>query len=1081
VIDTETLPGPAQPLRLLFWRFYRDPPGAAQPGATCIEEGVAYPDDLPETDPDGWNLILSWTADRAAEVAVGFPARVRLEPVSWLLQERFFRYGFAHRDRCALVGFNLLFDLGRLALHWPPAKGEYRGGYSLCFWGDFDESGRWHDMKHRGRLRLRALDPRRTLFSWASRGHNDPDPPRGPGRFVDLRTLAFALTDRPHTLESACAAFGDHYEKKDVDYDELSGELLDYALADVRHTATLYRNCLVELTRHRGVELEAHRLYSPATVGARYLEALGLRRPLLKFTGLSVDELGWRRPGWSSPVAGEDEPRGDLDPLILGYSMSAFYGGRAEARIVRTEVPVVLTDMTSMYTTVNALLGSFQLLRADRIKVVDATKHVRRLVAHPGLFERCFTAELWREIGFTLVELEPDGDLLPSRAHYDPASADYAIGLNPISYQGRLWYMLPDVVAAVILSPFEHGAMKVPRIVRVLRLEPRGEQAGLRPVALRGGRIVDPLIDEPFVCMIEERHRVLADESLDPEECGRRPLFLKITASATSYGALARFDRREAGKPVELTVYGPDAEPRRMTSRTPEDPGPFCFPPIAASTTAGARLMLALLERLVRDHGGHYAFCDTDSMAIVATPNGGRIRCRTADGADTINALAWPTVEGLLARFAPLNPYDRELVPALWKIEADSLTRPLWCYAISAKRYVLHRRTNKQPRLVAAIDTTDAPDTDDPASLAEQLADWSEHGLGLYLDPTAPDPDTPRRDDRGRRLWVAKAWEWILANARGLNPPLPPWATSYALTRFTVSSPRVEAWFAGYNATRPRPERIRPGTFGLLAHPHPLTAPGVPLPAATYEPNPDRWPALNWYDRRGGKPLRVTTLNPDDDPEARAEALARGDVPIQLLRDVLSNYAQRAEHKSLDPNGQPAGPATEGLLQRRSITSNPHLTELTGKEGNKLQERATGEVQDPDDYRNTYGPRSGTWPLVVRVLHEIDVPQIVELTGFSRSAVYGVLHGSIPRTNRARVYEEVAAAWATKQLTKLRPEARASTAERLAAYLAEHENRGEGRRCRWCQKPLDPTRRRDTRFCSGRCRWAAARAAPRAH
>jgi len=216
VFDTETLPGPAQPLRFLVWRFHRDPT-AGDGGVTCVEEGIAYPDDLPETAPEELRLLSAYAAAYAASVAPGFPARLRLEPVSWWLEERLFRYGYAHRDRCDLVGFNLLFDLGRLARYWAPAKGDYRGGYSLAFWGDFDESGRWHDRKHRGRLRLRAIDPRRTLFRWAARGRNDPDPDRGPGRFVDLRTLTFALTDRSHNLESACSAFGDPFEKADVD------------------------------------------------------------------------------------------------------------------------------------------------------------------------------------------------------------------------------------------------------------------------------------------------------------------------------------------------------------------------------------------------------------------------------------------------------------------------------------------------------------------------------------------------------------------------------------------------------------------------------------------------------------------------------------------------------------------------------------------------------------------------------------------------------------------------------------------------------------------------------------------------
>jgi hypothetical protein len=570
------------------------------------------------------------------------------------------------------------------------------------------------------------------------------------------------------------------YKKVEVDYEKLTPELLDYAREDVRHTALLYRNCLVELRRHEGVRLEPYRLYSPATVGARYLEAMGVRRPLLKFTGLSAEQLDW------DPPPQHEGPRGDLDPRLLGWAMGAFYGGRAEARIVRTPVPVALVDFTSMYPSVNALLGTWKLLTAERLRVVEATEPVRQLLADPNLLERCFEPALWRELGVTLVELEPEADILPARARYDPDAADFGIGVNPLGYEGRLWYALPDVVAAVVLSPLVHSAAKVPRIVRALRLEAEGVQDGLRSVRLRGGRLIDPLTDDPFVRMIEERQRVLADRGLSKEERTRLDRFLKITANATAYGVLARFDRRERAAAVPVTVYGPDNEPHDGSSETPEDPGPFCFPPVACSLTAAARLMLALLERLVRDAGGSYAFCDTDSMAIVASPRGRRIVCATATG-DRIRALSWAEVRRLLARFDGLNPYSRELVRSPWKAEAASLERRLWCYAISAKRYCLYRPSGSGPaEIVAALDA-DSGEQEGPAETEGLLADWSEHGLGLYLDPT--DPDRPRRDRDGRRLWVAQAWRWILERADGTKPRLPSWASAYALTRFTVSSP----------------------------------------------------------------------------------------------------------------------------------------------------------------------------------------------------------------------------------------------------------------------------------------------------
>lgn len=71
--------------------------------------------------------------------------------------------------------------------------------------------------------------------------------------------------------------------------------------------------------------------------------------------------------------------------------------------------------------------------------------------------------------------------------------------------------------------------------------------------------------------------------------------------------------------------------------------------------------MLALLERLVLERGGSYAFCDTDSMAIVATETGGLIPCpggehRNAKGVPCVRALAKPEVEAIVAEFAALNP-----------------------------------------------------------------------------------------------------------------------------------------------------------------------------------------------------------------------------------------------------------------------------------------------------------------------------------------------------------------------------------------------------------------------------------------
>ena len=111
--------------------------------------------------------------------------------------------------------------------------------------------------------------------------------------------------------------------------------------------------------------------------------------------------------------------------------------------------------------------------------------------------------------------------------------------------------------------------------------------------------------------------------------------------------------------------------------------------------------MLVILERCVTDAGGTYVFCDTDSMAIVATEHGGLVPCpdgplRLPDEIPAVQALSRGQVDALVQRFEDLNPYDKTAVPgSILKIEdenfVDGSRRQLHAYAISAKRYALFR------------------------------------------------------------------------------------------------------------------------------------------------------------------------------------------------------------------------------------------------------------------------------------------------------------------------------------------------------------------------------------------------------
>lgn len=275
---------------------------------------------------------------------------------------------------------------------------------------------------------------------------------------------------------------------------------------------------------------------------------------------------------------------------------------------------------------------------------------------------------------------------------------------------------------------------------------------------------VDPRHQDLFKVVIEERKRLACRTDMPKSEKSRLDKALKVLANSTSYGIYAEMNRQESDEQVDVLCHGIDSEPFTCKVNHPEIPGKYCFPPLAALITSGARLELSLLEHCVSELGGTYAMEDTDSMAIVATERGGLILCPGGsdlkDGQPEINALSWKQVEGIAKRFEALNPYDRDAIPgSVLKIESDNFDmktgkqRQLYCFAISAKRYALFLKDKHGKPVLLRKGVNNDEDR------------WSEHGLGHLLNATDPD-----REDR---KWVAtqtyiRAWS---------TPDQPSWLT----------------------------------------------------------------------------------------------------------------------------------------------------------------------------------------------------------------------------------------------------------------------------------------------------------------
>jgi hypothetical protein len=73
------------------------------------------------------------------------------------------------------------------------------------------------------------------------------------------------------------------------------------------------------------------------------------------------------------------------------------------------------------------------------------------------------------------------------------------------------------------------------------------------------------------------------------------------------------------------------------------------------------------------------------------------------------------------------------------------------------------------------------------------------------------------------------------------------------------------------------------------------------------------------------------------------------------------------------------------------------LTELIGKEGNRLTERLTGEIADQAEYLTSYGRRIDGWGyLVLPTLRWLGVPVVIRRSGLHRRTIERALRIADP-------------------------------------------------------------------------------------
>jgi hypothetical protein len=927
---------------------------------TVLRRGLFYADDLQNRYQDGYNALVAFhaKANRSlAKGAVEFELMSRESFVNDVLWK-------AYLAGALICGFNLLFDLSRIAIDCGEGRDFYYGGFSIPIWDYVDKSGRrkWHP--YRPRLNAKPIDSKRALLGLSGTmqpqvGMN-PDDVRG--HLLDLKTLAFALTDRGHSLKSACEAFGATHQKfETTEHGVISDEYIRYNLQDVKASLSLLERLRAEFDRHP-IALDPTRALSPAAVVKAYLREMKVTPPAMKFANLA--------------------------PEYLGYAMTAYFGGRAEGHIRHTIVPVVFLDVLSMYPTVNTLLGNWWMLTAEELDVEDATDEVRSLL-QAVTPERIFDPDFWRQLA-VFVEVDADKDIVPVRAQYSERP-EFSIGVNEL-HGATTWLALPDVVGSLLLTG------RAPAVKRAFRLVPRGKQRGLQPVKLAGHTMIDPAAQDFFKTVIEARKRAARDSSLAQAERDRLDQFFKVLANSGGYGIFAEInpERLPEGKTSDMRLYGL-GEPFEVKTRWPEDGGEFCFPPLASLITAGARLVLAALERCVTDLGGTYAFCDTDSMAIVATQEGGPIdsASRRNKGTRTrapISALSFAQVDEIVQRFERLNPYDRsDIAGSVLKIEKENFVRKstesrrqLYALVISAKRYVLFN-----------IDELGEVD----------IRKASEHGLGHLLNPLPSDGEIEAKSMRKEAPnWIKAIWRYLIGKARGERVRRPEWFKLPAVSPISITTPQLLSRFVPDRRIRYE-DRVKPFNFLLSAHVQYFgqsedPATGQPFDPSTFHlvapfaKDPDKWLEAGWIDRATGRSIRISTTANLSEPN-----VAR----VQSYGDVVDRYWVHPESKSAAADGTPCGPMTSGVLQRRAVRKEEHL--YTTKEARRLEEVQRGDIHRLGDVLTLYKDEQSEWTSeLLPALRSLKRSQAASLLGITERAVTEL------RQDRSRPSSETRAA-----------------------------------------------------------------------
>ena len=821
----------------------------------------------------------------------------------------------------ALVAFNLGFDLSRIAVQWSNRRdGKGFTFYLNDYWSH--KRQRWEVNRFRPGIIRTSIDSKKSFYSIGfTEGTEEENREFRKGRFLDVRTLAFVLTNKSHSLDSLCKSLNAPPELAKSEYipGPVSPEKIAYCRRDVTATVWALNELRKEFDLHDDLSIRPDRAYSPVSLAKSYLRDMSVIYPAKKF---------------------------DVSPSVMGSAMEGFYAGRTECKVRRTKMPVVYCDLLSAYPTCNALQQNWDILTAESLSIEECAAEARELleqIAHDPV-NVLLDKATWPKLRF-FAPIKPNGDILPLRAKYDDESQN--IGFNYAYGSDRIYYSGFDLAKSVLLTG------RIPVIESAFKVVPHGKQAGLRGIHIRGEVPVNPIEDDFYQFVTEERAKIKKTNEPLAE-------FLKCVGNGGAFGLFAQIDPRVEPDEVIVEVFSGATDPFPSATINTERGGSWYFPILASWITSGAHLLLGLVERLVSDAGGVWALMDTDSAAIVATEHSGLVPCpggnRTMpDGREAVYALSWEDVRTKVVEpLRALNPYRGEAgKESVLKIEkencgADGNQRQLFAYSVSSKRYCMFTENEHGER---------------------EIVKASAHGLGFLY---APFEDKKRKHKEHQ--WIWDAWEYILAleldDPEAARAKRKPYFDLPAMMQIAITTPALLARFKGQTGFRPLNFMLAVQLMGEISN----GSQSKLCLVTQFTKDRNAWKTAIHRDIATGDEY---TLYDEDAPSTpnQIDAICYG--------GIIEQHRFHPEPKFCGSDGQPCGRNTRGLLERRHIQIGRKIP--IRKESNRRWEGGNDasvlqgyEMEQPDSIATEY-VRMDAKPK--HASHAVASPQLREWLG----------------------------------------------------------------------------------------------------